>query len=41
MRIAFPDDVHHVTSGGDRREPIYRDDTDSARQAVRNAVRFG
>lgn len=28
LRIEFPDAVYHVTSRGDRREPIYRDDRD-------------
>lgn len=28
LRIEFPGAVYHVTSRGDRREPIYRDDTD-------------
>jgi REP element-mobilizing transposase RayT len=28
LRIEFPGAVHHVTSRGDRREPIYRDDID-------------
>ena len=28
LRIEFPDAVYHVTSRGDRREPIYRDDAD-------------
>jgi len=26
LRIEFPGAVYHVTSRGDRREPIYRDD---------------
>jgi REP element-mobilizing transposase RayT len=29
-RIEFPDAVYHVTSRGDRREPIFVDDTDRA-----------
>jgi putative transposase len=28
LRIEFPGAVYHVTSRGDRREPIYRDDID-------------
>ncbi|MEY4414817.1 MAG: hypothetical protein RIQ53_2110 [Pseudomonadota bacterium] len=28
LRIEYPGAVHHVTSRGDRREPIYRDDQD-------------
>ena len=28
LRLEFPDAVYHVTSRGDRREPIYRDDDD-------------
>jgi hypothetical protein len=28
LRIEFPGAVYHVTSRGDRREPIYRDDDD-------------
>ena len=28
LRIEFPGTVYHVTSRGDRREPIYRDDED-------------
>jgi len=32
LRIEFPDAVHHVTSRGDRREAIYRDDADRATQ---------
>ncbi len=28
LRIEFPGAVFHVTSRGDRREPIYRDDAD-------------
>jgi len=28
LRIEFPGAVYHVTSRGDRREPIYRDDAD-------------
>jgi putative transposase len=31
LRIEFPGAVYHVTSRGDRREPIYRDDTDRQR----------
>jgi REP element-mobilizing transposase RayT len=45
-RIEFPGATYHVTSRGDRREPIYRDDTDRRRQlavfseaAGRHAVR--
>lgn len=32
LRIEFPDAIYHVTSRGDRREPIYRDDTDRRAQ---------
>ena len=32
LRIEFPGAVYHVTSRGDRREPIYRDDADRSRQ---------
>ena len=32
LRIEFPGAVYHVTSRGDRREPIYRDDADRAAQ---------
>lgn len=32
LRIEFPGAVYHVTSRGDRREPIYRDDADRLRQ---------
>ena len=32
LRIEFPGAVYHVTSRGDRREPIYRDDADRALQ---------
>lgn len=28
LRIEFPGALYHVTSRGDRREPIYRDDAD-------------
>jgi hypothetical protein len=28
LRIEFPGAVYHVTSRGDRREPIYKDDED-------------
>ena len=28
LRVAFPGAVYHVTSRGDRCEPIYRDDED-------------
>ena len=28
LRIEFPGAMYHVTSRGDRREPIYRDDAD-------------
>jgi hypothetical protein len=28
LRLEFADAVYHVTSRGDRREPIYRDDAD-------------
>jgi putative transposase len=28
LRIEFPDAIYHVTTRGDRREPIYRDDDD-------------
>jgi REP element-mobilizing transposase RayT len=30
LRIEFPGAIYHVTSRGDRREPIYRDDGDRA-----------
>jgi REP element-mobilizing transposase RayT len=30
LRIEFPGAIYHVTSRGDRREPIYRDDEDRA-----------
>jgi len=30
LRIEFPGVVYHMTSRGDRREPIYRDDSDRA-----------
>lgn len=32
LRIEFPGAVYHVTSRGDRREPIYRDDADRQAQ---------
>lgn len=32
LRIEFPGAVYHVTSRGDRREPIYRDDLDRVSQ---------
>ena len=32
LRIEFPGAVYHVTSRGDRREPIYRDDEDRVAQ---------
>lgn len=32
LRIEFPGATYHVTSRGDRREPIYRDDTDRSAQ---------
>ena len=32
LRIEFPGAVYHVTSRGDRREPIYRDDADRLTQ---------
>ena len=32
LRIEFLDAVYHVTSRGDRREPIYRDDEDRVAQ---------
>ena len=32
LRIEFPGAVYHVTSRGDRREPIYRDDNDRLAQ---------
>lgn len=28
LRIEFPDAIYHVTSRGDRREPIFDDDSD-------------
>ena len=28
LRLEFPGAIYHVTSRGDRREPIYRDDQD-------------
>ena len=28
LRIEFPGALYHVTSRGDRREPIYKDDED-------------
>jgi len=28
LRLEFPGAIYHVTSRGDRREPIYRDDAD-------------
>lgn len=28
LRLEFPGATYHITSRGDRREPIYRDDTD-------------
>lgn len=31
LRIEFPGAVYHVTSRGDRREAIYRDDDDRVR----------
>ena len=31
LRIEFADAVYHVTSRGDRREAIYRDDEDRQR----------
>ena len=30
LRIEFPGAIYHVTSRGDRREPIYLDDDDRA-----------
>ncbi|MBN8506920.1 MAG: hypothetical protein J0L58_20835 [Burkholderiales bacterium] len=30
LRIEFPGAVYHLTSRGDRREPIFADDTDRA-----------
>ena len=30
LRIEFPGEIHHVTSRGDRREPIFEDDSDRA-----------
>ena len=30
LRIEFPGAIYHVTSRGDRREPIFEDDTDRA-----------
>lgn len=32
LRIEFPGAIYHVTSRGDRREPIYRDDDDRSAQ---------
>ena len=32
LRIEFPGAIYHVTSRGDRREPIYRDDEDRSSQ---------
>ncbi len=32
LRIEFPGAIYHVTSRGDRREPIYRDDEDRVAQ---------
>lgn len=32
LRIEFPNAIYHVTSRGDRREPIYRDDLDRQAQ---------
>jgi hypothetical protein len=32
LRIEFPGAVFHITSRGDRREPIYRDDADRVTQ---------
>ena len=34
LRIEFADAVYHVTSRGDRREAIYRDDEDRQRHLV-------
>ena len=34
LRIEFPGAVYHVTSRGDRREAIYRDDVDREAQLV-------
>ncbi len=31
LRIEFPGGLYHVTSRGDRREPIYEDEADRAR----------
>jgi putative transposase len=28
LRLEFPNALYHVTSRGDRREPIYEDDAD-------------
>jgi putative transposase len=36
LRIEFPNAIYHVTSRGDRREPIYRDEVD--RQAQLDAI---
>lgn len=30
LRIEFPGAIYHVTSRGDRREPIFEDDSDRA-----------
>jgi putative transposase len=39
LRIEFPGAVYHVTSRGDRREPIFEDDVD--RQALLNVLAHG
>lgn len=39
LRIEFPNAIYHVTSRGDRREPIYRDEVD--RQAQLDAIALG
>lgn len=44
LRIEYPGAVHHVTSRGDRREPIYRDDQDRCTHLdviARALIRFG
>ena len=39
LRIEFPGAVYHVTSRGDRREPIFVDDVD--RRALLDVLAYG
>jgi putative transposase len=41
LRLEFPGATYHITSRGDRREPIYRDDADRSAQLQIIAAALG